>query len=318
MALELAIIVINYRTPVVTLECLETLAPEVEPGIRVLVVDNASGDGSAERIEAAIAERGWQGWAEVLRSPVNGGFAAGNNLGLRAVDAPAYLLLNSDTLVRRGALRSLLEAMRLHPRAGIIGAGLLNAAGEPDSSFFRLPVPASELVRAANWGPVTRLLRRFDLVMDPTEEPLEPDWLGFACVLVRREVIDAVGLLDDGYFMYFEDVDYCRRVRAAGFGLLYWPAAKVVHLQGGSSQVSAAGKLKRRAPRYYYEARARYFAKFHGRAGLWLANLFWCAGRLVSFGKQLLGRPVPHREREALDIWINASNPLRQREGATR
>lgn len=318
MALELAIIVINYRTPVVTVECLETLAPEMAPGIRVYVVDNASGDGSADRIEAAIAERGWQGWVEVMRSPVNGGFAAGNNLALRAVDAPAYLLLNSDTLVRRGALRSLLEAMRQSPRAGVIGAGLLNGAGEPDRSFFRFPVPASELVRAANFGPVTRLLKRFDLVMPHTEEPLEPDWLGFACVLVRREVVQEVGLLDDGFFMYFEDVDYCRRVRAAGWTLLYWPAAKVVHLQGGSSQVSAAGMLKRRAPRYYYEARARYFAKHHGRTGLWLANLFWCLGRVLSFGKQVLGRPVPHREREALDIWINAADPLRDRGGAAR
>lgn len=316
MTVDLAVIVLNYRTPDLTLDCLGSLQGEIESGTRVVIVDNASGDGSAERLESAVEERGWSEWASVLRSPVNGGFAAGNNLGIRSIEATAYVLLNSDTLVRPGALRALRQAMRLHTDAGIIGSGILTAQGDQDHSFFRVTAPLSELVRAANTGPVTRLLRQFDLVLPPTEEPIEPGWVGFACVVIRREVIRTVGLLDDGYFMYFEDVDYCRRARQAGWRILYWPHAKVVHLGGGSSQVTGSGGRQRRAPAYYYEARARYFAKFYGRRGLWLANGLWCLGRLMSLPRELLGRPSTQREHEAVDIWINSIDPLRLRRGA--
>ncbi len=318
IATELAVVVLNYRTPKLTIDCLATLEGEMTPRTTVVVVDNASGDGSAEAIERAITDRGWSGWARLLRSPVNGGFAAGNNVALRAVEARAYVLLNSDTLVRPGALAELRAAMAAHPDAGLVGAGLLTAGGGRDPSSFRFLVPASELVRAAASGPVTRLLSRFDPPLEQGDEPREADWVGFACVLVRREVIDAIGLLDEGYFMYFEDVDYCRRARAAGWKVVQWPAAKVVHLLGGSSGVTDAQRLRRRAPRYYYEARARYFAKFHGRAGLWLANVLWYAGRAVSLGREALGRAPVSREREAFDIWIRAWDPLGTRGEATR
>jgi GT2 family glycosyltransferase len=309
MSVDLAIVILNYRTAELTIACLASLEREVEPDLRVVVVDNASGDGSAEKIERAVVDRGWSAWASVLRSPVNGGFAAGNNLGIRSVDARAYVLLNSDTVVQPGAMRALRDAMRQRPDAGLIGAGLLRESGGPDDSFFRIPGPISELVRGANTGPVTRLLERFSVTLPATEHPMEPGWVGFACVLVRREVIEAAGLLDEGFFMYFEDVDYCRRARAAGWKVLYWPQAKVIHLLGGSSQVTQQQRLNRRAPRYYYQARARYFARFYGRPGLWAANCLWYLGRLVCWPRELLGRPPSHRQREALDIWIDALRP---------
>jgi GT2 family glycosyltransferase len=313
---QLAIIILNYRTARLTLDCLATLEGEVGPGVAVLVVDNASGDGSAEEIEAGIARRGWSGWARVLRSPTNGGFAAGNNLGLRAVKAEAYVLLNSDTLVRPGAMAALREAARERPEAGLIGPGILTASGELDYSAFRVAGPVSELIRAARTGPITRALRRFDPVLPLSERPFEPEWVAFSCVLVRRAVVEQIGLLDEGFFMYFEDVDYCRRARAAGWRVLYWPAAAVVHLAGGSSQVTSQAGQRRRAPRYYYEARARYFAKYYGRGGLWLANVLWHAGRLVALGREVFGRAPGHRHGEAVDIWINARRPLPPGEGA--
>jgi GT2 family glycosyltransferase len=312
-AIELAIIIVNFRTAALTEDCLRSLESEIGPAMQVVIVDNASGDGSAERLERVIAERGWFRWARLIRSPRNGGFAAGNNLGIRAIRAAAYLLLNSDTIVRPGALAGLLAAARARPDAGIIGPGLLDGRGEFDQSFFRQPAPASEFIRSSNTGLVARWLERFDLILPRTDRPLEVDWLGFACVLVQGTVIEQVGLLDEGYFMYFEDIDYCRRVRAAGYNVLYWPEPKVVHLQGGSSKVSSEGAAQQRAPRYYYEARARYFAKFYGRRGLWLANALWCAGRCVSWPRGLLGkqRRGP-REHEAIDLWTNAWSPLRE------
>jgi GT2 family glycosyltransferase len=309
---QLAIIILNYRTPQLTEACLASLETEIDRSIRVLVVDNDSRDGSADYIERAIETRGFGAWAEVLRSPVNGGFAAGNDFGIRALDAEAYVLLNSDTLVQPGAIARLREAMALHPEAGIIGPQLLTPSGELDPSYFRDPVPGTELLRSARLGILGRALERFEPTLPPPTQPFEPDWIAFACALIRREVIERVGLLDEGYFMYFEDVDYCRRARAAGFKVLYWPEAKVVHLRGGSSNITTARAERKRAPRYYYEARARYYAKFYGRKGLWLANGLWHLGRCISLSREVIGRTEPrHREREALDIWTNALSPLR-------
>lgn len=313
MSIDVSVILLNYRTPDLTISCLASIEPTVESWFTVLVVDNDSGDGSAEKIERAITERGWSGWARVLRSPRNGGFSYGNNCGIRAQPAKAYILLNSDTLVQPGTFAGLRDAMVRFPRAGIIGPSMVDGHGVPDQSFFRQPAPPSEFLRSSNTGVFTKLLSRYDLVLPWREGPVEVDWLGFACVLVRHEIIEQVGLLDDAYFMYFEDIDYCRRVREAGWKVLYFPEPKIVHLNGGSSKVSAEGALLRRAPRYYYESRSRYFAKFYGRRGLWLANAFWYLGRCVSWPRELAGREPTLREREAADLWINAVEPLRER-----
>jgi N-acetylglucosaminyl-diphospho-decaprenol L-rhamnosyltransferase len=312
---KIAVVVLNYRTPQLTLDCLATLQPELDGETVVVVVDNASGDGSAERLAHEIEDRGWSSFTTLLRAPHNGGFAAGNNLGILSVEADAYLLLNSDTLVCPGALRSLRDAMATHRDAGVIGAGLLTAGGDIDASRFRNVGPFSEFLRAADTGVLSRLLDRFDPTLPPTHESTEVDWVGFAAVIIRREVIAEVGLLDDGFFMYFEDVDYCRRAAAAGWRVRYWPHARFVHLQGASSQISGHRGRRRRAPRTYYAARARYFARYYGRAGLWLANGLWCLGRVVSYTREVLGRPSSIRPYESRDIWTGVLAPLGSEHG---
>ena len=305
MSIEIAIVIVNYRTPGLTLDCLRSLEPEVDSKIRVVVVDNASGDGSADEIETAIAKLGFAGWVSVLRSPINGGFAAGNNLGIRSIDASAYLLLNSDTIVQPGAIAGLREAMRTRPDAGIIGPGLLNVQGKHDASVFRAPLPAAEFTRAARSGIVERLLPHLTPSYPPADQPFEAEWLGFACVLVRTEVIDQVGGLDEGYFMYFEDADYCRAARDAGFRVRHFPQARVVHLRGGSSDVKAQQARRKRPPRYYYEARARYFRKHYGVTGAVLVNVMWTAGRGIHLTRERLFRAAPRScEREWIDNWI--------------
>jgi hypothetical protein len=312
--MELAVIVLNYRRAELTIGCLESLAPELEgrPDRCAVVVDNASDDGSADRLEKAIRSRSWEGWARLVRSPVNGGFAAGNNLGFASVEAGAYLLLNSDARVRPGALDGLTQAAREHPEAGLIGPRLEDPDGRPQVSCFRFRTPVSELLRAAATGPLSRMLRPWVVAEGVPEGPAEPPWVSFACVLVRREVVQGVGPMDEAYFMYFEDIDYARRARRAGWRVRYDPRARVVHLRGGTSSVKAAMAGRRRIPRYYYESRSRYYARFYGgRPGLWLTNLLWLTGRSISLLRQLLGRPAHVCAREWRDNWINAWSPLR-------
>jgi hypothetical protein len=311
--MQLAIIILNYKTPHLVVDCLHTLKHEVDSNQHVvIVVDNASGDESVEHIETAIQTNQWHSWARVLPSPVNGGFSAGNNIGMQAVDAEYYLLLNSDTLVRPGAIAFLLKAAELYPRAGLISPRLEWPDETPQISCFRYHTPVSELINSAATGPLTKLLNHYDVPIPVADKSFEPEWTSFACVLVRREVVQQIGFMDEGYFMYYDDVDYCRRARNAGWKIVYYPEARIVHLRGGSGPVKEALKARKRPRSYLYASRSRYFAKFYGPVGLWMANAMWLLGRSISALRELIGHKQPHTcEYEERDIWMNWRNPLK-------
>ena len=305
--MRLCIVIVNYRTPGLVLDALDSLEGQVEAGLdEIVVVDNGSGDDSAERLERAIAARGMARYCRVLRSPRNGGFAAGNNCAIRAVEANYYLLLNSDTIVRKGAIQLLLSQMQAHPGVGIAGPRLEWPDGTPQISCFRDHTPISELLAAAKTGPLSHFFNAFELALPVADETCECDWVSFACALIRREVIEKVGLLDEDYFMYFEDSDYCRAARAAGFRIRYFPSARVVHLRGGTSEVKQKIAKRKRPPRYLYESRSRYFRKGYGVSGLLMANVLWSVGRSISFGRELVGHKAPHTcDMEWFDNWTD-------------
>ncbi len=302
---RIAACILNYQTPDLVEDCLASLLPELAPGRdAVLVVDNASGDGSVERLQASL-DRSSGVASQLIESGRNGGFAAGHNCGIRSVEADAYLLLNSDILLRPGSVEGLWKALHDSPDVGLCSPRLEWPDGTPQISCFRFLSPWSELENAAGTGPVSRLLSRWTVSLPIAEGPAEPDWTSFAAVLIRREVIEQVGPLDEGFFMYFEDVDYCRRVRAAGWTIRHEPSARMVHLRGGSSPVKALTRARRRRPRYYYESRARYFRHAYGSLGPFLANAAWSAGRTISWAREVLGGRHRHTvEREWLDNWL--------------
>ena len=312
--LRLAVVVLNYRTPKLVADCLATLEGQIDPiQDLAVVVDNHSGDGSDDQIEQEIAQRGWGDWVRLVRSPVNGGFAAGNNVGIEAVRAQRYLLLNSDTLMRDGAIASMMAALDHHADVGMLGPRLEWPDGTPQESSFRFRTPITELINAARTGPLTRLFPGHETAMPAVDTPCRPDWVSFACVLIRREVIDKIGGLDEGYFMYYDDIDHCRRARQAGWEILYWPQAHVVHLRGGSGPVKELTKALKRRPAYLYASRTRYYAKYYGIVGVWWANLLWTAGRAISLARELIGKKPRHTcDKEWRDIWINALRPMSQ------
>jgi N-acetylglucosaminyl-diphospho-decaprenol L-rhamnosyltransferase len=304
---RIAVVILNYKTPDLVLEGLSSLKSELGPRDTVVVVDNQSGDGSLERIQEGIEARGLTHLgARLVQSPVNGGFSAGNNLGIRSVTAEAYLLLNSDAALRPGALEKLWAVLQTSPGVGHVGPRLIAPDGTEQRSCFRRHTPVSELLFAAKTGPIDRALGRF-LVAIPPDDPtfVAPEWVSFAAVLIRQEVLQQVGLLDDGFFMYFEDVDYCLRARAAGWAIRHEPSAEVVHLHAASSKMEALAKARRRRPKYYYAARRRYFAKTLGAAGPLLANAAWTLGRGIAWARELVGNKRPHAvEGELVDNWI--------------
>ena len=313
--MKLCVIILNYRRAALTIDCLRALEGEIKGHADrcAICIDNGSDDGSADAIEAALTSNQWGGWLQVVRSRVNHGFAGGNNLGIQSVDAENYLLLNSDTRMLPGSVSTLLDGLSQHSNVGAIGPRLQGPDGEPQISAFRYRTPITEMLDAAGTGPLDRTFQKCLVPMGVYDRPVEAPWVSFACIMIRKAVIDQVGLMDDQYFMYFEDIDYSRRMQKAGWRVLHFPEARVVHLRGGSSSVKAAMKARTRVPKYYYESRSRYFAKFYGGvAGLWMTNLMWLIGRSMALGRELIGsKESDVCELEGRDNWTNWLQPLR-------
>lgn len=285
--MRLLVVILNYRSASLCIDCLESLKPEVaaNPGTRVVVTDAPSGDDSVARIGAAIAEHGWADWCTLVPLDRNGGFAYGNNEAIRPAlagdDAPTYvLLLNPDTVVRPGAIGALLSFMDQNPKAGIAGSRLENPDGSPQRSAFRFHSVLGELEAGLRLGPVSKALRSRVVAppVPPSDQPVPTDWVAGASMIIRREVFDAIGLLDDGYFMYFEEVDFCLRAARAGWPCWYVPASRVVHLVGQSSGVTDVKQANKRRPKYWFESRRRFFTRNHGLIKTALADLFWMTG----------------------------------------
>jgi len=304
---DLAVVVLNYKTPELVVDCLRSLDGQICPTRQeVVVVDNASGDDSADRIERAIEEHGWAAWARVVRSEINGGFAAGNNVGIKASDASVYLLLNSDTIVREGAIDKLMSTLEEHPEIDMLTPQLEWPDGTHQISTFRYRTPITDLIYASRLGVLGRLFPGHVVARELHDFTAGLDWVSFACIAIRRAVFDTVGLLDERYFMYFEDMAMCRKATGAGFTIAYQPEAHVVHLRGGSSPVKEQTRQRKRRPGYYYAARAHYIQSFYGRIGLVCANLLW----LVGWGLGALRGRTGAVAREYLDIWTSPKHTV--------
>lgn len=292
---EVAVAIVNYCTEKLSIECLRSLERERQnvPKLRVYVADNASPDGSGQAIARAVQDNGWSDWATVLLNPVNGGFAYGNNQVLRRVRdegwRPAFVwLLNSDTVVRPGALGVLIDYLKANPGVGIAGSRLEWEDGERQASAFRFHSIISEFVSAARFGPITRVFDRWRVAPDLGDAPQRFDWLAGASMLMPYRVVESVGLMDERYFLYYEETDYCRRVANAGFTSAYVPDSRVIHYVGQSTGVTS-GRAKR-IPKYWFESRRRYYVTHHGRAYAVAVDLAQLVGSGIGFTADVLLR----------------------------
>ncbi|MEO7622111.1 MAG: glycosyltransferase family 2 protein [Gallionella sp.] len=226
---------------------------------------------------------GWQKWVSVVALERNGGFAFGNNAGIRmALASPLgcdYLfLLNPDTLVYPGAMQALINFMDIHLEVGITGSHLENVNGGEESSAHRFHSPLSELTDGARLGVLNRLLKNHLVTPSIRKNAHLCDWVSGASMMIRREVFEDVGLLDEDYFLYFEEQDFCRRTILAGWQIWYVPDSKIMHIEGAATGIQ---QVVKRRPAYWYNSRRRYFTKYYGISGLVLADLLWAIGRLT-------------------------------------
>jgi GT2 family glycosyltransferase len=266
--MELLIVIINYNGLNLTIDCLNSLEPEVKsvPNTHIALCDNGSEPAEADELERLITNRGWDKFVNFTRLSPNQGFTGGNNAVIRAAlagnDPPDFvLLLNNDTIVRPGAIGALLSFMKSRPDVGIAGSRLEDPDGTPQVSAFRFLSAISEFDRGLRLGVVSRLLSRF-LVWQPVpESPVRTDWVAGASMIIRRAVLDDIGLLDEGYFTYFDDIDYCFVARGRGWPTWYVPQSRIVHLVGKTTGVTDLSIARKRKPAYYFSARRRYLTK---------------------------------------------------------
>ena len=273
-------------------------------------MDNGSADGSVEMVRAEFPD------VHLVANAENRGFPAANNQGIAVARGRYILLLNPDTEVVGDGLATLVAFADAHPGVGMVGPQLLYPDGSVQSSRRRFPTLATAFFESTwlqKYAP-RRVLERYEFLDQPDDVVQDVDWLYGAALMARREAVEQVGPMDEGFCMYSEEVDWCRRFGEAGWRVVYLPAAQIVHHEGKSSgQVVAARHV------HFQTSKVRYFRKHHGRfVGealrlFILANYVWQLG--LEGGKWLLGHERPLRARRITAYRQVLRSRLRRNEG---
>jgi N-acetylglucosaminyl-diphospho-decaprenol L-rhamnosyltransferase len=281
---DVSIILVSWKTRDLLLACIDSLAAAaIGLHYDVWVVDNGSQDGSLQAVRDRFPA------VQVIANTANVGFAAANNQAMHASSGRYALLLNSDTVARPDAIQRLVRFADATPRAGVVGAQLIDPDGSFQASFADFPSFGSELLSATGLG--SRLIFRNYPSYGPQKslQISRVDYVPGACMLARRTAFERVGLMDEGYFMYSEETDWCMRMCQAGWETWYLPTAVIVHYGGQST-----GQVRHSMLQALYRSKVRFFRKHYGSGaatllrlmlvvllrGRWLANLptTWCNG----------------------------------------
>lgn len=250
--MDLSIIIVNWNTKNLLLQCLESVYQTIKRiEMEVFVVDNGSIDGSVVAAKERFPE------VKFIQNEINLGFAMANNQALRLAKGRYLLLLNPDTQVKKGAIERLISFMDAHSEAGGAGAQLLNSDGSRQNSIANFPSLATELLNKS-------LLRWLFPKAFPGKErnypePIEVDSVIGACMIIRRDAIEQVGLLDEDYFLFLEETDWCYRMKRAGWKIYHVPQAEIYHFQGKGVEIE-----KKKARVEYYRSRYHFFKKNRG------------------------------------------------------
>lgn len=262
---DLSVVILSWNTKDLLIKCLETVAAaSTSPVLEVIVVDNASRDGSADVVAGRFP------WVKLIRNNKNDGYARGNNIGMRVAAGRHVLLLNSDTEVTPRAFRALVRFLDQHPEYGAAASRLWNRDGTIQRACMRFPTLLSAIfydARPGRWWPNNFIIRRhfvkdFDHI-DSCDVQQPPG----AALCVRREVMEKIGLLDEELFLFFNDVDYCKKILKAGWRIRYLADSNIIHHGGASTSLYPAFAAE------YFRNKIAYFRIHHGSFGEGLMRL---------------------------------------------
>jgi N-acetylglucosaminyl-diphospho-decaprenol L-rhamnosyltransferase len=280
---DLTVVIVSWNVRDLLRRCLQSIEAEAKQAIdglalETIVVDNASTDGSVEMVRAEFP------LVRLVTNDENRGFTVANNQGLALGRGRYLLLLNPDTEVTGGALATMVRTMDGRPQVGALGPQLRYPDGSLQSSRRRFPTFATALVESTvvqEWWGDNRILRRYYMADTPDDTVQAVDWVVGACLLVRRQTYEQVGGLDEGFFMYSEEMDWCRRIKDAGWFIVYLPTAMVIHHEGRSSeQVIPARHI------HFQSSKVRYFRKHHGTFQAGVLRWFLLATYVYQLGRE--------------------------------
>lgn len=296
---DLSIIIVSWNVRGLLQACLHSIDSQRHGlDVEVIVVDGASADGSPAMVREAFP------WVKLIACDENVGFPRGNNLGLAAANGRFLLLLNPDTEIIQDALPVMVNYLLQHQDVGLVGPQLLNSDGSLQSSRRRFPTLTTALFESTWLESVApqRILRHYYAQDLPDDAAADVDWVTGACMLIRREIYNVIGGMDEAYFMYSEELDWCRRIKDAGWRVVYYPGAQVLHHVGKSSEQAVTARHIN-----FQRAKLRYFQKFHGGTAVTLLRIVLLlnySGQLLIEGiKGVLGHKRPLRRQRVQAYW---------------
>ncbi len=297
---DVSVVIVSYNTCEYLRECLKSLRTDPKaPSHEIFVVDNGSRDGSVAMLRAEFPE------VCVVETGENLGFARANNRALRQIRGRTALLLNTDTLVTQGALRAMLAVLDAHPEAAAVGPRLLNRDGSLQCSCYKFPAPGrafcdqlfitTALAHHPRWGDYRRWAH---------DKERAVDFVIGAALLVRADILPKVGLLDEDFFMYAEETDWCYRMHRAGYQVLFTPDAEIVHYGGGSGKA-----MPDRVFTEFSAGQRRFYRKHYGPAGVLALRVSLVLGaglRIPLFALLAAVSPVRRAKSWAVvRLWVN-------------
>lgn len=296
---DLSIIIVSWNVRDLLRKCLQSIRQN-QGGLQVeiIVVDGASADGSADMVREAFPD------VVLIACQENVGFPRGNNLGMAAANGRYLLILNPDTEIVGDALPQMVAYMQAHPNVGVLGPQLLYPDGTVQSSRRRFPTLTTAFFESTWLQPYApkAVLDHYYAADLPDDELAEVDWVMGAAMMLPAGVVTAVGGMDPGYFMYSEELDWCRRIKAAGWHVVYFPQAKIIHYEGKSSEQAIAARHIN-----FNRAKLRYYRKYHGRLAALLLRIFllksYAYQIMVEGIKGLLGHKRPLRWQRIQVYW---------------
>ena len=312
---DLSVIIVSWNVADLLVDCLDSVLfnsvvmsrqPDQQPRTEVIVVDSASSDSTVERVRQRFPG------VTLLPQAENVGFTRGNNIGLQAARGRYLLLLNPDTLVLGDALQVMVNHMDANPDVGMLGPYTLNTDGTPQSTRRRFPTLATAFFESTWLQPFApqALLDRYYMRDLPDLGTCDVDWVQGSALMVRREVYEQIGGLDEGFVMYSEELDWCKRAKDADWRVVFLGAAQIIHHGGKSSdQVTAFKHIQ------FQRSKLRYFRKYHGSGAVLalrtflLMNYAWQLG--LESVKSLLGHKRDMRRERIRAYWQVLRSGLR-------
>jgi N-acetylglucosaminyl-diphospho-decaprenol L-rhamnosyltransferase len=289
-SIDLSIIIVSYNTIDLLNKCLSSIEAWLEANSHtgeIIVVDNASTDGTAGMIRRRFPD------VTLIENKRNSGFAAANNQGIQAARGQFIVLLNPDTTVLGDAFGQMADYLTTNPEAGIVGPKLLYPDGSVQSSRRRFPTRLTGYLESTivqDYWPDNRVVRRYYMDDRPDDKTQSVDWLVGACLMVRREAIEAVGLLDERYFMYSEEVEWCYRMKQSAWRVIYLPQASVIHHEGASSIQNVPQRQI-----HFDSSKVLLYRQLHGKASAWMLHVFLLITYVVRIGIEMTKGIIGHK-----------------------